>query len=360
MSNPAERVVEELVSAGLVDPARSGDARSVVAHALADPGAPGAAAPGRRTGTRSRLVEIAGYAGGALVMAAVGLFLAQEWSSLSGAAQVGALAGIAVVLAVAGVAVSRVGGGPAVMRSGRDEVRRRLASALLVGAAVAAALAVNRQVELLLDDEFSDWPTLAGVVTLIVLGIAAYAFAPSALALVVIAAAGFQGVITGWVLPDRLEASSVWQGLTLMVLGAVWLGWAETRGFREDAVGRTIGVGYLLFGAQMILVEGSYANLAYALTAVVAVAGFVLYVRTVAWPYLVAGVLGITLVVPEAVIDWTGGALGPAGAVLVAGLTLLGAAVVGLRVRKEAGDAPDQPPAEQQPRDSGHRVGTAS
>jgi hypothetical protein len=220
-------------------------------------------------------------------------------------------------------------------------------------------MAVNRQVELLIGDEFSDWPTMAGVVTVIVLGIAAYVFAPSALALVVIAAAGFQGVVTGWVLPDRLEASSVWSGLTLMVLGAVWILWAETRGFREDAVGRTIGVGYLLLGAQLTLGEGSYANLAYALTAGVAVVGFVLYVRTVAWPYLVAGVVAITLVVPEAVIDWTGGALGPAGAVLVAGLTLLGAAVVGLRVRKEAGEAQEQPSA-QQPHGPGQRVGSAS
>ena len=68
----------------------------------------------------------------------------------------------------------------------------------------------------------------------------------------------------------------------------------------------------------------------------VAVVAFVLYMRTVAWPYLVVGVAGITLVVPEAVIDWTGDSLGPAGGVLIAGLTLLGASLAGFRMRQEA------------------------
>jgi hypothetical protein len=67
---------------------------------------------------------------------------------------------------------------------------------------------------------------------------------------------------------------------------------------------------------------------------IVSVAAFAMYVRTVAWPYLVIGVLGVTLVVPEAIIDWTGGSLGPAGAVLLAGVTLLGASLAGFRVRK--------------------------
>jgi hypothetical protein len=52
----------------------------------------------------------------------------------------------------------------------------------------------------------------------------------------------------------------------------------------------------------------------------------------------VVGVLGITVVVPEAVTDWTDGSLGVAGGVLVAGLALLGASLAGLRVKQEAAD----------------------
>ena len=46
--------------------------------------------------------------------------------------------------------------------------------------------------------------------------------------------------------------------------------------------------------------------------------------------------LAVTVVVPEAIIDWTDGSLGAGGAVLVAGLTLLGASAAGFRVRQEA------------------------
>jgi hypothetical protein len=50
-----------------------------------------------------------------------------------------------------------------------------------------------------------------------------------------------------------------------------------------------------------------------------------------------AGVLAMTLVVPEALHDWTGGSVSTAGSLLVAGLTLLAASAIGLRLRREAG-----------------------
>jgi hypothetical protein len=102
--------------------------------------------------------------------------------------------------------------------------------------------------------------------------------------------------------------------------------------------------------------DGSYANLAYALLFAVAVAGFAMYLRTAAWPYLVGGVLGITIVVPEAVIDWTGGALGPAGGVLLAGLALLGASLAGFRMHQEAAD---EPTGSDDPAASGEATGTS-
>jgi hypothetical protein len=50
-----------------------------------------------------------------------------------------------------------------------------------------------------------------------------------------------------------------------------------------------------------------------------------------------AGVLAMTLVVPEALHDWTDGSVSAAGSLLVAGLTLLAASAIGLRLRREAG-----------------------
>ena len=63
--------------------------------------------------------------------------------------------------------------------------------------------------------------------------------------------------------------------------------------------------------------------------------GFAVYVAKRAWPYLLAGVAGVTLAVPEALLDWTEGSLGTAGVLLVAGVTLLGASLLGLRLHGE-------------------------
>ena len=70
-------------------------------------------------------------------------------------------------------------------------------------------------------------------------------------------------------------------------------------------------------------------------TSAVAVAGFAGYLATRAWPHLAVGVIGLTLVVPEAMHDLFGQSLGAAGVLLVAGVTLLGAALLGLRLRHE-------------------------
>ena len=53
-----------------------------------------------------------------------------------------------------------------------------------------------------------------------------------------------------------------------------------------------------------------------------------------------AVVAAITLVVPEALLDWTDGSLGTAGMLLATGVTLLVASLLGLRLRQEVGTPP--------------------
>lgn len=132
----------------------------------------------------------------------------------------------------------------------------------------------------------------------------------------------------------------------------------ETGRFHEPSVARLTGMAGALFGAQIARADGSFANLAYALLLVVSVAAFAMYLRTAAWPYLVGGVLGITIVVPEAVIDWTGGALGPAGGVLLAGLALLGASLAGFRMHKEVAEETETPEKPADPAASGETTGS--
>jgi hypothetical protein len=332
----APAVVTALVSAGLVDASRRDDAQRVVMRALG--------VPEKRISPRALLVEIAAYVGSALVVASIGLFLSQYWAEFPGPVQVTVLAAVTLVLATAGLAASRVGSGYAELRVGRDEVRRRLASALLCAAAAAAGVTVGRLVDRQLSVEVGNenWPIVTGAMTALVLTAAAYAYAPSAFGQVTMAIATFMIVTGGWSLFDQDQADTLWPGLAFLVVGVVWTTSAEGELFREVVQARAIGAALMLFGAQFTRFSDDHANLAYLLMLLVAVAAFVMYVLKAAWPYLVVGVLGITLVVPEAIIDWTGGSLGPAGAVLVAGMTLLAAAMAGFRVRKSVGEGHGQ------------------
>ncbi len=347
----AERVVGDLISAGLVDPGAAGAAQDVVAHALeraAGSSPTESVAPtttvqgvqgaqGRRGEMRTLLAEIAGYLGGALVVAAAGLFLAREWSRLSDRAQLLTLLAVTLLLLGAGLVVSRVGGGYAELRDGRDHVRRRLTSALLTAGALAAGVTVGRQVDIL-QDRSTSWPVLLGALAAVAVAAAAYGYAPSALGQVAMVAGGLTAVVAGWEIATDGGDSSLGPGLLILGLGVLWLTLAEAGIFREQVVSRSLAVALALLGAQMPAFDGRHGAVAYTALAAVAVLGFVLYLRTVAWPYLVAGVLGTTLAVPEAIIDWTEGSLGVAGGVLVAGLALLAASAVALRVKRETED----------------------
>ena len=94
--------------------------------------------------------------------------------------------------------------------------------------------------------------------------------------------------------------------------------------------------GWRCLRAQLPVFAYEVDELGYALTAAVAVARVRrLPVSTRSWSVLAAGVLATTLVVPEALHDWTGGSVPAAGSLLIAGLTLLAASAIGLRLRRE-------------------------
>jgi hypothetical protein len=276
----------------------------------------------------SRLAEIAGYAGGALLLGAAALFLDGGWRDLSDTSRAVILTGTAVLLIVAGGLVALGEGSVRAVGRRHDSARRRLVSVLWTFAASSAAGAAGLVVD-------GHELVAASAVGLVVVG-AGYAFVPSAVGQFAAWLACI-GLVSGLVdeIGDGPGVTSY--GVALVALGALWTGLALTQVLREREPGLALGAGLALFAAQLPVFSDEHSGLGYALTAAVAAAGFAGYLSTRSWAVLAAGVLATTFVVPEALHDWTNGSVSAAGSLLAAGLTLLGASAAGLWLRREVG-----------------------
>ena len=281
-----------------------------------------------------RLVEVVAYLGGALVLAAGALFLLQEWADLGFAARVSLLAVVTVVLLGAGVVATRVPGGRSALLDPANDVRRRLGGVLLSFAALGAAFLVGHVVDHALAGQSPSiyWPAVVGAGAGVLVAAAGYRVAPGVVGVIAIQA-GILTVVANLASGVHLGSEGDTTGLMFAATGALWLVVTELRAFRETTVARSLGVALTLLGAQVPAADGTHAWLGYLLTLAVVVSGVALYLGKLAWPYLAGAVIAVTLVVPEAVSDWTGGSLGAVGGVLVAGVTLLVASFVGYRIR---------------------------
>jgi hypothetical protein len=275
-----------------------------------------------RTPTRW-LVEIAGYLGGGLLLGGVALFLAASWETLSRAARSGLLAGFVVLFVVAAVVVA---GGPRAVRrlgTGRATARRRIVGVLLALASVPAAAATGVAL-----DHYAA-PTAATVGFVVAVAGLAWLSTPAG----VVAAAGMSAfaVVT---FGGQADIRPLGVGLLLLGLGVAWAAAALLVPAVAPAwLGLAIGAGLALVGAQVPLAQRGAVPWAYGLTGAVALACFLLY-RWQRHPVLlVAGVVGATVVVPEAVADVTNGTLGGSLILLVAGVVLIVFSAIGLRLR---------------------------
>jgi hypothetical protein len=286
---------------------------------------------------RRRLVELAAYVGGAFVVAAGFLFTVQQWADLGTGQRVGLLLVVSTVLMAGAAVAAFTGPGLAAVRAGREEVRRRLAGALSTGGSVAAAAAamvwyIDRLQDAGTEVEQGYKIGLTGSLVLLVLATVSYLVVPSLVGQLAVAAGAMYLVPFVFEAFD-LEAPAL-LGATFLAIGLLWLALAERGAWREVVPARVVGAVMVVVGAQ-VPIGSDWPWIGYLLTALVAVGGFTFYVVRRAWPYLAVGVVGITLAVPEALLDWTEGSLGTAGVLLVAGVTLLGASLLGLRLRQE-------------------------
>jgi hypothetical protein len=327
--------VAALIEAGVVSDAAREQAEQVVDPILSRQQQHGTSGP-----TRRRLLEVAGYVGGALVASAVILFAARSWADLGLASRLLLLGAAAVALGVAAVLLVVNAGGRATMLEPRNTSRRVLAGVLftLAGGALAgmAGVAANHSLH-----PGSAVALIVGLVLVVAVGLT-YPVTAGVVSQVAILGGALIAVVA---LVDLLfESTSRSAPLAVAGVGLLWLGLAEAGVLREVVSGRVLGCATMLVGVQSLIAdEPNWPT--FVLLILVGITALGWYAFGHGWPFLATGVLGLTLGITEWVFDLAGGQLGVAGALLVGGGILLGTAVAGLRLRRGSGGPPDGQPA---------------
>ena len=342
---PLEEALETLVSRGTISP----DQRSAIlvevggrmptAAADVPAAAAGAPAPGPTRHRRSLseiLIEVGLYVGGALVIAAAVVLVAQNWESMS----------LGVQIAVLGVTALVAGGVALVVAhgSGPGSARRRLAGVLFVGAAVCAAGTTA-----LLVGEDTDYTGIAAFAVALAVMVGAHLVAPSVITELAMFVASF-GMVQSIIEAFRPEpVSGFWDEMTrydrysplaVVAFGVLWA-LVVSRRLAHKELAVFVGMAVALMSALPIIGEDSSRAVGTVVMALLAALGFWRFLVDGYWPWLAAAIASVTALVFWAV----GGADRPALAILVAGLVLLGSSALGMlvarrrRVALTAGDA---------------------
>jgi hypothetical protein len=227
-------------------------------------------------------------------------------------------------------------GGWAVRERRGTAPRRRLVSALVAVTAVLSAGAVGVALSALdrPDQSFRGTATAAGGTALVILALAYLRCRTSLLHVAGATAAGFTALAAG----KLVENGNLLAGLACFGVGAVWAALTLSRVLDELSLG--VGAaGVLMFIGAEELAFGDQTGPGLLLLGLLALAGLGGYVGTRMVATLVVGVAALATVVPQAVLHYSHGALGSGAALLVIGLSIVGASVLGLRLRR------DVPPA---------------
>lgn len=327
---PTTSSVDALIAAGLVDPARRAEALDILRSTTA----PATTTPSTARAATSVATEIAGYVGGILVVAAAAVFIGTEWSSMAALTRVLALVLSGLLLVGAGLAATRLGVAGSIRDAGQD-IRRYLASVLLVGGAVVLGGAVGVwAAELTSWDDI--WASRLALITITVLAGLSYVVVPSAVAQLVTAWSLGQAFAVITFGTGDLDHSALLFAALLLVTAVAWGLLTEAGAFRERQLGRFISGVLAVVGAQFLSFESGDRWWAYLALAVIGTLCFALYVRRGAWPHLAVGVVALTMAATEAALDLSDGSVGAAGALLIAGTVLLSASVLGMRLRRRA------------------------
>ncbi|WP_278314776.1 hypothetical protein [Lolliginicoccus levis] len=278
----------------------------------------------RGQSVRRVLAEVAGYIGGALVVAGAVLLLGLAWEDLSRDARALILGVTSLVLIIAAVGFA---GGVRALPTDGNSARERLGAALFAGASVTIAFAPGTFVT----SQAGMWSGVAGLIV----AVCAYIAMP---ALVTLAACAVMSVVAVVGTLGDLHVAEEFMAVGLVMLGIGWLVVAARSVVAPAWAGFLVGVVIAVAGSQFAL-GADYEAWAYSLAAVVAVACFVLFSATRSPLLVIGGVVATALAVSEAVWHWTGGAIGGAAAVLIAGAVLLVGSAIGLYKSRLDGSA---------------------
>jgi len=178
----------------------------------------------------------------------------------------------------------------------------------------------------------------------LVVALAGYVCVPGAVGLLAVAAFGAA------TLEELLDLSGnppdLLVAMATITLGGLFALLGSVRVIPHRGLALGIGAALALIGAQWPI--SGNAAWAYALTLAVGICCLAAYARERAWVLIVAGVVGVTLAVPEAIWDWTDGTLSGGLMIVVTGFVLLGAGAAGLALhRMTAAGHPEgtRPPA---------------
>ncbi|UGT53749.1 DUF2157 domain-containing protein [Nocardia asteroides] len=295
--------LERLVAGGVI----SADQRGAILRAVDAEERAGRAGAGRV------LAEIVAYLGAGLVLAGLALFLGRAWTQV---AQTGR---VVLLLVVAGCAV----GGAVVLAGGCDGVFRRVPIASAGRSRLAAVLlalaagAVCGAVATALGD--GDGAEIAASVAGLLMALLGYLLVPSLLGMAVLGAFGVASVVntTGEIFDYR----SVWPGVLLMLLGALWFALAWARLLVAEWAGYLIGGLIAVGGAQTVAWGDSLWRPA--LTLLVGLACFTLYALRPEPVLVLGGAAAVAGAVAQTVAEHTDGGPAAASAVLALGAVVL-------------------------------------
>lgn len=273
-----------------------------------------------------RLAETAGYLGGGLVLGGAALLVAGTWPELSRSVRIALLAGVSVALLLAATLLA---GRPAgrVPRREVSVARSRLAGALFAVAAVPTGLTVAT----VADAHELFWACAAGLVVALV----GYVSVHSLAALLTCSAASL--ITVDQVVGEVFDTGEFGRTVAFLLLGTFWTALAATAVLAHRRTAYAVGTIIAFLGAQQPLAVPGSAPWAYFLTFGLAMLWLAGHLWRRSSVLLAAAVVGVTVAVPEAIWDWTDGAIGGAVVALIAGAVLLASSTLSLRVRRGQG-----------------------